>query len=502
MFLSVTLSAEPDDGIDATDNFDATDLGHLLHKHPDRAQSFPVSGGTAHVFYPEAAPQRCTAVLLPRGRPDRPGPAESRVGRPGESGALRGDDRPYAASSLLAVAIAKVFGTAMSGRSESRPELAARPLSLQFRIPALPCRGGPELARRMFEPLGWTVRAEQPVLDPAFPSWGSSGYLDVHLSGRTRLADSLGALYVLLPVLDDAKHYWVTTDEVDKLVRAGQGWLAGHPDRDLIIRRYLSHRRGLVATAVDRLAAIDDTDEQALEPTDDQAVDEAPAADPDEAEALEPGRDGRTGETAAPEPAETAAPEPAERGRPKRRRPNRARLRLPSSDGRRCSGCCAPPAPAVSPTSGAGTQRCWRCSCATVPSPTSRASTSLCGHCEMAARRLRLDRLSDRDRTRLSLFQSSLTYRDRRLADHDAAVLMEVVEHVDPPRSRRSNAACSPRPGHGQWLSPPPTPSTTCGSRAFQPARFAIGTTASSGPGSSFGSGRKRSAGSIGTRRG
>jgi 3' terminal RNA ribose 2'-O-methyltransferase Hen1 len=53
---------------------------------------------------------------------------------------------------------------------------------------------------------------------------------------------------------------------------------------------------------------------------------------------------------------------------------------------------------------------------------------------ERAARRLRLDSMPEAGRVRLRLFQSALTYRDTRLSGLDAAVLAEVVEHVDPPR--------------------------------------------------------------------
>src|SRR5262249_13375993 len=83
--------------------------------------------------------------------------------------------------------------------------------------------------------------------------------------GVVRLADALNHLYVLLPVLDDAKHYWVSPDEVDKLVRAGSGWLAGHPEKALITRRYLAHRAGLFRSALARLARVDDTEPEDLD---------------------------------------------------------------------------------------------------------------------------------------------------------------------------------------------------------------------------------------------
>ena len=243
----------------------ATDLGYLLHKHPGRVQSFEVSSGTAHVFYPEAADERCTAALLLEVDP------VGLVRGPGDGITHYVNDRPYAASSLLAVALKGVFGTALTGRCDARPELAAAAIPLEVRVPALRCSGGAELAARVFGPLGWEVRAEAVPLDP--PSWGASAYLDLRLAGTVRLADALNHLYVLLPVLDDAKHYWVSTDEVDKLVRAGAGWLAGHPEKALITRRYLAHRRQLTESALARLADTDDLDPAEL----DNAVPDEPA---------------------------------------------------------------------------------------------------------------------------------------------------------------------------------------------------------------------------------
>jgi RNA repair, ligase-Pnkp-associating, region of Hen1 len=178
----------------------ATELGYLLHKHPDRPQSFDVSAGQAHVFYPEATPERCTAALLldidpitlVRGHKD------------GEL-AQYVNDRPYAAGSMLAVAIKEAFRTALTGRCDARPDLAAAAIPLEIRVPALRCRGGKTgttLADRVFAPLGWSVETQTKPYTP--PEWGDSPYLDLRLTGELRLADALNHLYVLLPVLDDA----------------------------------------------------------------------------------------------------------------------------------------------------------------------------------------------------------------------------------------------------------------------------------------------------------
>src|SRR6266705_2962423 len=163
MLLTITSTCPP-----------ATDLGYLLHKNPSRMQSFTLSFGQAHVFYPEVSPERCTAALLLGVDPVG---LVRRGGRPaGEGHALEQyvNDRPYVASSFLSVAIAQVFGSALGGRSRERPELVNLPIPLSAHLPALPCRDGESFLRRLFEPLGYVVEATRHALDPAFPEWGDS----------------------------------------------------------------------------------------------------------------------------------------------------------------------------------------------------------------------------------------------------------------------------------------------------------------------------------------
>src|SRR5215210_2104107 len=225
----------------------ATDLGYLLHKNPTRCQSFELPFGMAHVFYPEASDDLCTVAMLLEVDP---------VGLVrGEGRTLKEyvNDRPYAASSFLSVAISRVFGTAMRGRSKERPELAQTPLSLSAGISVRPCREGEGFLRRLFEPLGYSVRADPHPLDEEFPEWGESRYFTVGLSGEVRLQDLLSHLYVLVSVLDDDKHYWVGDDEVDKLLERGGEWLAAHPEREVIAERYLKHQRTLSNEALSRL---------------------------------------------------------------------------------------------------------------------------------------------------------------------------------------------------------------------------------------------------------
>ncbi|MCJ1706244.1 3' terminal RNA ribose 2'-O-methyltransferase Hen1 [Microbacterium sp. VKM Ac-2923] len=244
--MLVTVTYEPDNGSET----DATVLGYLLHKHPARAQTFTAPVGDIHVFAPEARPERCTFAMLLE--VDPVGLVRNKRFR-GDAGALDHyiNDRPYVASSMLAVAIGAVFRTAMTGRSDSYPDLAASPLPLRIEIPVVSVRGDDDMVERLFAPCGWSVAQEQVPLDPAFPEWGDSRFRSVTLKGRVRLADALRQLYVLLPVLDDAKHYWVGDDEIAKLERAGEGWLPEHPERELITRRYLLHHGSLVSQTLE-----------------------------------------------------------------------------------------------------------------------------------------------------------------------------------------------------------------------------------------------------------
>jgi 3' terminal RNA ribose 2'-O-methyltransferase Hen1 len=255
----------------------ATDLGYLLHKHPDKVQEVPLSFGKAHVFYPEATGERCTAALLlevdtvalARGHHDGgDAPLEPYV-----------NDRPYVASSLLSVALSRVFGTALHGRCEKRPELATQALSLVARLSVLPCRGGEALLRQLFEPLGYQVEGTRHALDPRFPDWGASSYFTVELRTLRPLSELLTQLYVLVPVLDDDKHYFVGDDEVTKLLAKGEGWLAAHPQRELIAARYLKHQGYLSRRALAQLVQLEDQGadpdcEAALQAREEESVEE------------------------------------------------------------------------------------------------------------------------------------------------------------------------------------------------------------------------------------
>lgn len=376
MLLTITTTRAP-----------ATDLGYLLRKNPSRLHSFPLSFGEAHVFYPEATTERCTAALLLD--VDPVGLVRNRKGPAGEGGTLDQyvNDRPYVASSFLSVAISRVLGSALGGRSKDRPELAATPIPLHATISVLPCRGGEGFLRRLFEPLGYQVVAQRHPLDNTFPEWGESAYYTVELSGEVRLQDLLTHIYVLVPVLDNEKHYWVGDDEVEKLLRHGEGWLASHPEKEEITRRYLKYRRDLAKDALARLVA-----------------EETPDADISEA-------------------VHDSEEEAVERGlNLNEQRLNAVVAALKSVDAKRVLDL------------GCGEGKLLRVLLQ------DRTFNEIVGvdvshrALQMAQHRLRLDRLPAHQQTRIKLVQGSLMYRDKRLSGFDAASVVEVIEHLDQPR--------------------------------------------------------------------
>jgi 3' terminal RNA ribose 2'-O-methyltransferase Hen1 len=159
------------------------------------------------------------------------------------------NDRPYVASSFLSVALAEVFKSALNGQCNTRPELVNHAFPFVAKLSCLPVRGSSLLPADLFGPLGYRVSATAFPLDTAFPEWGQSPYVACALAATITLKDLLNHLYVLIPVLDDEKHYWIDEQEVEKLLRRGETWLAKHPKRGLIVARYLKRRRPLVAAA-------------------------------------------------------------------------------------------------------------------------------------------------------------------------------------------------------------------------------------------------------------
>ena len=362
----------------------SSNLGFLLHKHPDRVRSVGVSGGRAHVFYPEATNERTTATLFVEVDPVR----LSRRARGDASTATLEpyvNDRPYVASSMLSVAIAKLYGTALSGTCETKPELVDQPLDLEISLPVVGAPHGGELIRRLFEPLGWAVECSVLPLDVTFASWGDSRYATLTLQGTQTVADALTHLYVLLPVLDGKKHYWVGDEEVDKLLRRGGDWLASHPEKELISKRYLRFG-SLARDALARLSegAVDSDESDAHNDVGEESLERPLSLNEQRLDAVMHAVVAAGGGSVAD---------------------------LGCGEGRLLQRLVAEPS--VGNVLGVDV-----------------SLRSL----DRAEARLRLDEMSERRREQITLAQSALTYTDARLQGRDVATVVEVIEHLDAER--------------------------------------------------------------------
>ena len=371
MFLKIRTTHQP-----------ATDLGYLLGKHPERFQSKSLAFGDAHVFYPEANEMACTAVLLLEINNIQ----LQRNKRQQFSGSFRLEeyvnDRPYVASSFLSTAIAKVYGSALNGNCKDRPELVDQALPLEIEVAAVSSKGGEEMIKRLFEPLGYEVQTTSQVLDAQFPEWGESAYFQVSLRIQAPLHSVLSHLFVLLPALDNQKHCFVGEKEIEKLLEKGEEWLKEHPEKDLITARYLRYRKSYIRSAMSQL------------------IEE--------------------------EAAEEAKPE------------KETHLEKPLNLHQLRHLKVVEQLKKVGATSvidlGCGSGKLLQLLVKESQFRKIRGMDVSFRSVEAAYRRLYLQNATPRMKERLDAFHGSLTYCDQRLKDFDAATLVEVIEHLDPPR--------------------------------------------------------------------
>ena len=360
------------------------ELGYLLHKHPDRAQQFELSYGKAYVFYPEVSDERTTAALLLD-----IDPIDLARGRLGSrDGGLFDyvNDRPYAATSFMSTAIARVFGTAMSGRCDKRQELANKPIKLTACLFSLKDNGDTELAAQLFEPLGYTVTAERTKLDDRFPEWGASPYINLTVSGTVKLSELLNHIYVLIPVFDRQKHYYIAEDEIRKLLDHGEGWLAGHPYKEKIAHRYFAIKRSYARKAMDILLADEPVTGEDIENVESDTT-EKEARTPLNTQRMETVRNAVLASGAA------------------------SVIDLGCGEGRLTSLLLNEPQ----------IKKVTACD----------VSVRVL---EKAAQRLNLDRMPSYRKNKLTLMQASLTYKDKRFEGFDCACVVEVIEHIEPMR--------------------------------------------------------------------
>lgn len=390
MLLTITAEGE-----------NAAALSFLLHKHPDKLQQVELSVGAAYIFYPECEKEKVTAALLldidPIGMVRN---AKNFAGKDFLLGQYV-NDRPYVASSFMSSAISKAFSSAMNGSCKEHPEFIDMPLALTAKISVLPApRGGELLIKRLFEPLGYTVKAERHLLDTQFSEWGYGKYFTLTLKNTLPLKDLLSHLYVLIPVLDNEKHYFITQNEVEKLLQKGKGWLEQHPEREIIVSRYLINLKSLVRSAFEVLQAVEDG---IIPDTDNEA-------EQDELTKIE----------------DTAAAH-TQLQKVKKERLHDIRLKLVAEKLKQSGAASVIDL-------GCGDGKLLRLLLKEKQFTRIAGTDVSYSELEKSQDKLHWNEMPEKQRERLSLFQSSLTYRDKRFSGFDAAAVVEVIEHLDPNR--------------------------------------------------------------------
>lgn len=371
----------------STTHVPADDLSYLLHKHPNKIQSVDISAGKAHIFYPEVSTQKCTAALLldidPVGLVRNAGPK-------GNDFALEQyvNDRPYVCSSFMSAAIAKAYSSALNGRCKDKPELVDIAMPFTVKLSVLPVRGGEGILRSLFEPLGYHINAVQHPLDPTFHEWGYSRYFTVELSNKLTLQQLLSHLYVLIPVCDNDKHYWVNKEEVEKLLAKGKEWLETHPAKEMIVRRYLKNQRSLANQALGVLLSKDEA-EEAVE--NEITIEAATRADEPQLSIHE-------------------------------LRLHEAKDELLIAGAKRVADL------------GCGEGKLIKLLLTEKQFEFVLGMDVSYRSLEIAKERLKLERMPEKQLQRIKLIQGSLTYRDKRLKGFDGVALVEVIEHLDGPR--------------------------------------------------------------------
>lgn len=366
-----------------TENERAEELSYLLHKSPDKLQSFDITGGKAHVFYPEYTKTKCSVSLLLEIDTIE---LIRNIRLPDNGFMLKNyiNDRPYVASSFTSHSIATVFSSAMNGKCSLKPELIEVEMSFEVNISLLKIKGGnSEWINRIFVPLGYEVEYKRHVLNENFPKWGESNYYSLKLKNKLTLQKLLSQLYVLLPVFDYEKHYFISTNEIDKLLEKGRDWLITHPEKEMITKRYLNNLKKYYNPALERLK---DDNEEDIYQEDLEKLNEAEIE--------------------------------------KKLSLNKQRLKA-VFDKVKDSGFNS------IMDLGCGEGKLLKMLLKDSKFSKITGMDVSFSELQKAKDNLYYDNLSDKQKERINLFQGSLIYKDERLKNHQIATVIEVIEHIE-----------------------------------------------------------------------
>ncbi|WIM41190.1 3' terminal RNA ribose 2'-O-methyltransferase Hen1 [Paenibacillus sp. PK4536] len=214
----------------------ASMISHLLAKNPNNLYDRTEKGARIRLVYTSFQPEETEVLLFVT-----PDPIDLVKGSPDHYDITQYiNDRELVVSSLFCSYIRPALGTALNGKPKADYiDWVEHPFTLHMSMGPVASDLPDSMIESLFQPLGYEVQMERGEIDYSFDLKNRSTVRHIQISGQQTLQHMLRQLYILIPVLDNYKHYYISDDEIERLQRYGEGWLSTHPQHDLIIKRSL-----------------------------------------------------------------------------------------------------------------------------------------------------------------------------------------------------------------------------------------------------------------------
>ncbi|WP_310831561.1 3' terminal RNA ribose 2'-O-methyltransferase Hen1 [Paenibacillus pedocola] len=212
-------------------------LSHLLAKNPNNLYDRTEKEARVRIVFTVSSEEETEAVIYVT-----PDPIELVKGDSSAHNDITQyiNDREFVTSSLFCSYIRPALGTALNGKpKEAYMPWVGKPLKLELTFGPVASNLPDRTLEELFTALGYEVQLERGDAEYSFALKTRSSARYIKLAGEQTLQTALQQLFVLIPALDDYKHYYISDDEVDKIRRYGAGWLEEHPQRSLILKRTL-----------------------------------------------------------------------------------------------------------------------------------------------------------------------------------------------------------------------------------------------------------------------
>ena len=211
-------------------------ISHLLAKNPHNRYERNEKGARVRLIYSAFAEEKIEFTIFAT-----PDPIDLVKGSPHSYDITQYiNDREFVVSSLFCSYIRPALGTALNGKPKADyADWVEHVFPLEVTFGPVASNLPDAVIESLFTALGYEADIERGAAEYTFDLKSRSSVRNIRVSGQATLQQMLRQLFILMPVLDDYKHYYIGTEEIDKLQRYGEGWLQDHPQQELIIKRAL-----------------------------------------------------------------------------------------------------------------------------------------------------------------------------------------------------------------------------------------------------------------------